>query len=198
MEHVTYYFSHYGYWAIFFVILFEDFGLPVPGELTLVTGSILAATGHFSLPLVLGLAFMGAVIGDNVGYLLGYYGGRRLIINYGRYVFITPQRFHKLEAFFLRYGDKIVTVARFINGLRQCNGIIAGISRMRQTKFLMYNAIGAALWVGVWGGAAYILGRRTKSIAVALAHLELLFLSVAGFLLIGWGIERLIKKHFKM
>ena len=105
-----------------------------------------------------------AVLGDNVGYWIGVRGGRRVVHRYGRYIFITPERLERAEKFFARRGNRIVVVARFIDGLRQLNGVIAGITAMPWRTFLIYNAIGAALWVGWWTTISYVLGTHLVAI----------------------------------
>src|SRR5215475_10900188 len=142
--------NHYGYLAVLGLVLIEDFGVPVPGETVLILAAVYAGAGRLNILLVALLGFCGAVLGDNIGFALGHFGGRPLAERYGRYVFLTPERLDKATTFFDRHGGKIIVIARFVEGLRQANGIIAGISGLRWTRFLVFNAIGAALWVGVW------------------------------------------------
>jgi membrane protein DedA with SNARE-associated domain len=78
----------------------------------------------------------------------------------GRYVFLTEERLAKAEYFFDRHGGKIIVVARFIEGLPQANGIIAGISGMRWRRFAAFNALGAALWAGTWMSLGYLAGNH--------------------------------------
>jgi membrane protein DedA with SNARE-associated domain len=155
------YLAQYGYGAIFISILLEDFGLPVPGETLLIAGSLLAAGGSLDITVLLITAWIAAVIGDNIGYAIGRYGGRRLVLRYGHHVLITRERLNHAEKFFQRHsGEAVVTLARFVAILRQLNGIIAGISEMRWYRFLLFNAVGAALWVCFWGFLTYELGSR--------------------------------------
>ncbi len=151
------YITQYGYWVIFFAIFLEDFGLPMPGETVLIICSLFAALGKLNIVLVGILGFSGAVLGDNTGFAIGHYGGRKIILSWGKYVFLTEKRLKKLEGYFRKRGGLIITVARFIQGLRQFNGIVAGISNVRWKKFILYNIIGAVLWVGMWVGAATLL-----------------------------------------
>jgi membrane protein DedA with SNARE-associated domain len=169
------YLKHYGYWVFFAGIFLESFGLPTPGETLLVVGGILAAQGHFNILLIMAIGFISAVLGDNVGYAIGFFGGRRLCVKHGKYLFLNEARLRKLEMFFEKYGSEIVIVARFISGLRQFNGIIAGIGKMRWRKFLFYNIIGAALWVVSWAGMAYLAGNQAKDLAHAFKRLEYFF-----------------------
>jgi membrane protein DedA with SNARE-associated domain len=150
----------YGYLAVFLGILLEDFGLPTPGETMLIAGSVMASRGSFNIFWLLAIAWLGAVIGDSIGYLIGATGGHRLLVRYGGRIGITLERLQKVEAFFARYGDIVIVFARFFVILRQFNGIVAGSLEMPWPRFFLYNAIGAALWVGFWGGLTYWLGRR--------------------------------------
>lgn len=154
------YLNHYGYWAIFGAIFLEDFGMPVPGETLLIAGALMASQGKMHIVQLLLAACVAAITGDNVGYAIGRFGGRRLVFRYGRYVFITEQRLSKAEKFFQRFGGVVVIVARFLAGLRQLNGIIAGTVKMSWWRFLTYNMLGAALWVGFWGILFYELGEK--------------------------------------
>lgn len=156
--------DQFGYVAVAGLVLIEDFGVPVPGETILILAAVDAGTGRLNVFLVGLLGFLGALLGDNIGFGIGHFGGRPLIERYGRYVFLTPERVAKATGFFDRHGGWIIIVARFIEGLRQANGIIAGISGIRWTKFLVFNAIGAALWVGVWTSVGYFSGSHINTI----------------------------------
>jgi membrane protein DedA with SNARE-associated domain len=150
----------YGYLAVFLGIFLEDFGLPTPGETMLIAGAILASHGSLNIYWLLLFAWIGAVIGDSIGFLIGATGGHKLLVRYGSRIGITQERLQKVEEFFARYGDIVIVFARFFVILRQFNGIVAGSLEMRWGRFVVYNAIGAALWVGFWGGLTYWLGRR--------------------------------------
>ena len=154
------YLEHYGYWAVFGAILLENFGLPVPGETLLIAGALLASRGKMHIVPLLVTACIAAVTGDNMGYAIGRFGGRRLVFRYGRYVLITEERLRKAEGFFGRYGGAVVVMARFLAVLRQLNGIVAGTVKMSWYRFLLYNMLGAALWVTFWGMLFYELGER--------------------------------------
>ena len=104
------------------------------------------------------IAFLAAATGDNVGFALGRLGGRRLLDRFGRYALLSPVRIDAASRWFERHGTKVVVVARFIEGLRQVNGLLAGISTMQWRRFVVFNAIGAALWVAAWTSAGYLVG----------------------------------------
>jgi len=160
--------EHYGYLAVGGFVLLEDFGAPVPGEILLISAAIFAGAGHLNIALVIAVAVLGAVIGDNIGYAVGRLGGRPLAERWGHFVFLTPARLDRAEAFFDAHGGKVVTVARFIEGLRQVNGLLAGIAGMGWLKFLGFNALGAVLWVGTWAGLGFVAGTHVVTIYTAI------------------------------
>jgi membrane protein DedA with SNARE-associated domain len=143
--------NSYGYLAVGGLLFLEDFGVPVPGETILIAAAVYAGAGQLNIVAVVSVGFLAAVLGDNVGFAIGHFGGRALVLRFGRYVFLTDQRLGNAEAFFTRHGGKVVTIARFVEGLRQANGIVAGLAGMPWRRFLVFNALGAAIWVGAWG-----------------------------------------------
>jgi membrane protein DedA with SNARE-associated domain len=110
-------------------------------------------------------------------------------------VFITEQRLVKLRALFARHGDGIIIIARFISGLRQLNGIIAGLARMKWHRFLVFNMIGAALWAGVWGGLSYMLGGSIQRLHRIFRQLEVVLLVLVLLLLVFLMVRLVLKKH---
>jgi membrane protein DedA with SNARE-associated domain len=166
---VTPYLDRYGYAAVVGALLLESLGLPLPGETTLIAGAALAAAGDLHLMPLLACAWLAAVVGDNLGYAIGRFGGRRLIVRYGAGIGITEDRFARVEAFFHRFGGGIVLIARFFVVVRQLNGLVAGTVGMGWWRFLTCNALGAALWVGAWGFGVYYFG-QTLGHVVARLH----------------------------
>lgn len=177
--------DHWGYAAVAFLLFVEDFGVPAPGETVLIAASVYAGAGRLNVVAVGVIGFLAAMLGDNVGFAIGHFGGRALALRWGRYVFLTEERLDKAEAFFNRHGGKIVTVARFIEGLRQANGIIAGITGMRWAKFLLFNALGAALWVGTWTSVGYFAGNHITGIYEAINRYALYLLAAAVVLVVA-------------
>ncbi|MGH6851916.1 MAG: DedA family protein, partial [Methylocella sp.] len=139
----------YGAAAVMVILTFESLGLPVPGESVLIFASVLAGRGELSLLFLMLAAWAGAVLGDNIGYLIGRRLGRAIILRYGAKIGINADRLNRVEAFFKRYGPVTVAFARFVNVLRQLNGIVAGTMKMEWKRFLFFNALGGALWVSV-------------------------------------------------
>jgi len=176
---------------VFLLVMVEDFGVPSPGETVLVIGAGAAATGMLNIWLVLLAAFLGAVIGDNIGYAVGRFGGRPLVLRVGSHVGITATRFDYAESFFRRFGEAIVMFARFVEILRQLNGIIAGVLGMHWARFLAYNALGAALWVGAWGAVGYFAGEHIHQVSAWFARFSWLALVLlVGALVVAWLVHR--------
>ncbi len=163
---------HYGAAAVTAVLTFESLGAPLPGESLLVFASVLAGRGEISLPLLMLSAWAGAVMGDNIGYLLGRRYGRGVILRYGARFGVNAERLAKVEAVFERYGPVTVAFARFVNVLRQLNGVVAGMLRMDWKRFLFFNALGGALWVTVWSFAGFYLGKHVANFAAVAQDLE--------------------------
>ncbi|RZU51778.1 membrane protein DedA with SNARE-associated domain [Krasilnikovia cinnamomea] len=150
--------DRWGYLAVGAVIGVESFGVPAPGQTIMMIAAVYAGAGRLNVFAVGLIAFVAAVLGDNIGYWIGKRGGRRVVNRFGKYILITPKRLEKAERFFAKRGSKVVVVARFVEGLRQLNGVIAGLTNMPWRQFLLYNAIGAALWCGWWTTVSYLLG----------------------------------------
>jgi membrane protein DedA with SNARE-associated domain len=187
--------DHYGYLAVVGLLFLEDFGVPVPGETILILAAVYAGTGRLNIFLVALLGFCGAVLGDNVGFAIGHFGGRRLVLRYGRYVFITPERLDRATVFFERHGGKVIIVARFIEGLRQANGIVAGITGMHWRRFLIFNAIGAALWVAVWTTLGYVSGSHIDTIYNAGVRYSTYLLVLLVIVVIGYLARRVVRRR---
>jgi membrane protein DedA with SNARE-associated domain len=187
--------TDYGVWAIVLLVFLEDFGVPVPGETVLIAGAVFAGAGQLNIVAV-GLAgFIAAVAGDNLGYAIGRFGGRALVDRWGKYVFLTPERLDKAENFFNRHGGKIITIARFIEGLRQANGLIAGIIEMHWLKFVAFNALGAALWVGTWVSVGYFAGQHITSVYNAITAYSLYAAIAAVVVIAAWIFLRVRKRR---
>ncbi|MFB7738969.1 DedA family protein [Streptomyces sp. NPDC056112] len=195
LAHLAPLLSHYGYWAVGAVVLVEDFGVPAPGETILIAAGVYAGAGQLDVVAVALIAFAAAVVGDNIGYLVGHLGGRPFVHRWGRYIFLTPERFAAAERFFGRHGGKIVVVARFIEGLRQANGIIAGTTGMHWLRFLAFNALGAALWVGLWVTLAYAAGTHIGTVYDEISRYQVYVLVALGVLVVALIVRHLLRRR---
>jgi membrane protein DedA with SNARE-associated domain len=187
--------DHWGYLAVAGLVMLEDFGIPVPGETILIAAAVYAGAGRLNVVTVGVVGVLAAVIGDNFGFAIGHFGGRALALRFGRYVFLTSERLDKAESFFERHGGKIIVVARFIEGLRQANGIVAGITGMHWRRFLAFNALGAALWAGVWVSVGYLAGTHITVIYDQVTRYSLYVLIALGVLVVAFIARHLLRRH---
>ncbi|MFJ6619355.1 DedA family protein [Kitasatospora sp. NPDC091335] len=182
--------DHYGYLAVALLVLLDNCGVPVPGQTVLVLASVYAGTGHLDFAAVLLIAAGAAALGNGLGYLVGRTGGRAFVHRWGRYVLLTPARMERADDFFARHGGKVVTVARFVDGLRQYNGVIAGTSEMPWRRFLPYNLLGAVLWTAVWGTFGYLAGAHIGTVYHTALRYQVWFAVGLGVLVAAFLLRR--------
>lgn len=194
LQPLTPFLDRYGYAAVVVLVGVEGLGIPLPGQFILIAAGVYAGLGQLNLALVLALGFLAAIGGDNAGYAIGRYGGRQLVDRFGRYVFLTDKRLNATEDFFERRGQLVVVIGRFVDGLRQASGIVAGLAHMRWRRYLAYNALGSILWVAVWVLTGYLAGSHIEPIYDAVVRYEKYFVAggagVAVALLVGWVLKR--------
>jgi membrane protein DedA with SNARE-associated domain len=188
LNFIRQYLAEYGYWTVAIALLLENAGLPVPGETILLTASFLAFSEHrLHLPYIILVGVCAATIGDNIGYLIGHYGGRPLLTRFGKYVLIREETIRRGEEMFRRYGAGLIFVARFIAGLRVIAGPVAGVLRMHWRKFAIFNFLGALLWVSVISGAGYLFGRHWERVGEIIKNVNVaVFVSAAVVIAFLW------------
>jgi membrane-associated protein len=147
-----------GYPLLFLIVMGESSGVPVPGETALITASILASRGKLQIELVIALAASAAIVGDNIGYVIGRKGGRWALERPGRFHRQRLQVLETGEPFFERHGPKAVFFGRFILGLRVWASWLAGATRMDWRSFVLWNALGGICWATAIGLLSYYLG----------------------------------------
>ena len=151
----------YGYLAVFVFVGVESLGVPVPGETMLVTAAIYAGTtGRLSIFWVIVASSAGAIVGDNIGYIIGRTGGYRLLKRYGRYIRLDENRLRLGQYLFDKHGSKVVFFGRFVSVLRIFAAFLAGVNRMHWRRFLIFNAAGGIVWSTIYGVAAFLLGKQ--------------------------------------
>jgi membrane protein DedA with SNARE-associated domain len=152
---------HYGYWAVAIALFLENAGVPVPGETVLLVASFLAFSQHdLRLGWIIVVATMAATLGDNLGFAVGYYGGRPLVARYQAFFRIQNKTLARGESLFARFGAATVFFARFVFGMRIIAGPLAGVLRMPWRTFLVFNFLGAALWVTAVSSAGFLFGQH--------------------------------------
>ncbi len=154
------FFIKHGYAVLFFGIALENAGLLLPGEIFLLAAGFLASTGSFRLPLVIAFGAAGAMVGDNLSYLLGRLGGKRLPRLYCKLTLGSADCVEKTRAYFTKRGGITVAFARFVVGVRALAAPLAGSTGMTYPRFLAYDALGAFLWAAFGAGFGYLFGSR--------------------------------------
>jgi membrane protein DedA with SNARE-associated domain len=192
LQLIEQYMLAYGYWAVFFGVMLENAGVPVPGETILLIAGYFASTGEFHLGLVMLIAATGAVIGDNIGFAIGHHFGRNVLLRVGRFFFLTPKRFEHMENYFERHGNKTILVARFITGLRVFAALLAGASRkMPWRVFFVYNVAGAVLWSVAITTLGYLFGQSLPLLIKWVGRSGTILLIVAVVIaVVAWRVQK--------
>ena len=159
------------------LILGESAGLPLPGETALIVAGGLAAAGQLSLPAVIAVAAISAIIGDMIGYTVGRRGGRKLLLREGRFSAHRRSAVAKADKYFEKYGVVTVFFARFVPGVRVVGAVAAGTTNMRLRSFAIANALGCITWATTVASVAYLVGPTGT-----------VFLIIAGFSIAGIGV----------
>ncbi len=157
--------QRYGYAASFVAVLGEGMGIPLPGGTLLIASALDAAKGGMNIGVLLVMVTLAAWLGNSIGYLIGRWGGRSLLEK----LRVNQQYLKRVEGLFDRRGGVIILIARFVDGLRQLNGIVAGILEMPWRTFTLYNVAGALLYVLAWGLGAFVL-EKDIHIIVGIVH----------------------------
>lgn len=187
--------DRYGYLAVVGMVFVESFGIPAPGQTLLIVGGFYAGAGRLNVVVVAVLGALAAVVGDSVGYVIGRLGGHRLVVRFGRFVLFTERRLAQVEGFFDRHGPQVVAAARFVDGARQFNGMVAGLAGMPWPRFLVFNALGAVLWAGIWTTVGYLAGSHVSAISERFHRYEVSVLIGVGCLVLGVLVYRLGRRR---
>jgi len=187
-EYVMPLIREHGLFAIGGITMIESMGIPAPGESAVIAGALYAATTHeFGIVPLVASAAAGAILGDNIGYLIGRGVGFRLIRRYGRKIGLTEARIKLGRYLFKCHGSKVVFFGRFIAVLRTFAALLAGANQMDWRHFLIANALGGLSWASLYGFGAYVLGYEVRRLegplAIGLGILAALAVGTIIFLL---------------
>jgi membrane protein DedA with SNARE-associated domain len=159
----------YGYLVVFLLVMIESIGVPVPGETALIVGALYAgSTGKLEIWGVIAAAVAGAIIGDNIGYAVGRYGGAKFLLRHGHKIRLHEGRLKIGIWLFRRHGGKVVFWGRFVSILRTWAAFLAGVNQMQWRRFLVFNAAGAIAWATAYGVAYYVFGDVLKRLSTAI------------------------------
>lgn len=189
-------FSKYGYWVVFFGVMLENAGTPIPGETVLLFAGFLAYHGKVDLVPSILVAIAGATIGDSVGFLIGLLGGRAFVDRFIRRFPVARKSFDYSQELFLKYGQWAVFTGRFITGLRMFAGILAGLFRMRYRRFFFFNFTGATVWAIAVTYVGFLFGNSWQLVEQHLVEVdEIVMAAVLAAVLIGVTSYYLRKKR---
>lgn len=164
--------DRYGYAAVAGLVMAEGVGLPTPAVTILVAAAVYAGAGHLNLAALVAVAMLAASAGDNIGYGVGRVAGKPALVRWGRFVRLTTHRVHRVEEFFCHGGGALVPVARFVDGVRQTNGLIAGAIGMPWRRYAVLDALGAVLWTTAWTALGYTAGSHIGAVYATARHYE--------------------------
>lgn len=178
-----------GYPGIFLLMAMESSIIPVPSELVMPPAGYLIHQGRMDwLPAILAGAF-GSLAGAYANYYAAHYLGRPLILKYGRYVLIPPDKFQRVEAFYLQHGEISTFIGRLLPVIRHLISIPAGVAGMNHLRFSLYTLLGAGLWCSILTWIGYAIGQN-QELVVAWSHRALLWVVLASCCLVTWYIWR--------
>ena len=159
----------YGYLVVFLLVMLESIGLPVPGETALIGAALYAgSTGKLEIWGVIAVAIAGAIIGDNIGFSIGRYGGAKLLLRHGHRIGLHEGRLKIGIWLFRRHGGKVVFWGRFVSILRTYAAFLAGTNQMAWGRFLVFNAAGAVVWATAFGVAYYVFGSALQKLSTTI------------------------------
>jgi len=182
-----------GYPLVFALIAIETMGIPVPGETALITAAILASRGRLQIEIVIALAALAAILGDNVGFAIGRKLGRRVFVAPGPLYSHRRRVIAVGEPFFDRHGPKAVFLGRWVSGLRITAAWMAGINRMSWPTFVFYNALGGIAWATSIGLLAYFAGHSAERIVQVAGIGGAIAVVIAGVAL--WWVLRMRRRR---
>jgi len=166
------------------MIALESAGLPLPGETILIGAAIYARINEvIDLQFVVFAAASGAIIGDNLGYLIGYKFGYSALRRYGPRLGLSLQKQRLIQYLFYKWGGLVVLFGRFITLLRVFAALMAGASHVPFLRFFIYNALGGILWATCFGYGAYILTENFEKVQTPTAKILFVLLLIGLFVI---------------
>lgn len=154
----------WGYIGIFLLMTIESSFIPFPSEIVLIPAGYLAHQGELNLGMIMGAALGGSMLGAFINYFLAFFLGRKILLRYGKYFFISKQSMEKMDRYFLKHGAISTFIGRLIPGIRQLISIPAGLSKMSLVTFSTYTALGAGIWALILVMLGYFIGENQDMI----------------------------------
>lgn len=188
--------EHFGYPGVFVLIMLESTLVPIPSEFVMpLAGSLAATKSEFSLPVILVINSVAAMVGSGLCYWLGVVGGRPFLAKYGKYFLVSQHEIARTETFFARHGKKTILISRFLPGIRHVISVPAGIARMPLPGFFLQTFLGATIWGGVLILLGYYLGINWKSFSNTLDRVDLPIKIILVLALVALGIRFVVRRR---
>jgi membrane protein DedA with SNARE-associated domain len=174
----------WGYLGIFIMMAIESSFIPFPSEIVLIPAGYLASKGDMNVVYIMSSALAGSLIGSFINYYLALTLGRRFLLKYGRYFFISEETLLKMESYFKKHGHISTFTGRLIPGVRQLISIPAGLAKMNLMEFSLFTLLGAGIWAFILTFLGYFLGQNEDLInqylkEITMTVIILLFIMVA-------------------
>jgi len=185
---IIHFISSLGYFGVFLLMTLESALIPIPSEVTMPFAGSLVASGAFNFWLVVIVGTLGNLFGSLLAYWLGWWGQeavvRKLIVNYGKYLFISEHEYDRSERWFKNHGELIVFVSRVLPVLRTFISLPAGVSKMNRKRFILYTTVGCFIWSVVLTQIGVVLGNNWNSLEVYFRKFDLVIVGIAALVVI--------------
>jgi membrane protein DedA with SNARE-associated domain len=184
-----------GYPVVFALIMLESTLVPIPSELVMPFAGFMAWKGEFSLPVILVINSLGALVGSGICYWIGVVGGKPFLVKYGKYFLVSQHEIARTEAFFARHGKKTILIGRFLPVIRHIISVPAGIARMPLPGFFLQTFLGATIWGGVLIVLGYYVGANWEVLSSTLKRVDHVIGAILVLALVAFGIRFVVRRR---
>jgi membrane protein DedA with SNARE-associated domain len=184
-----------GYPGVFVLITLESTLVPIPSELVMPFAGFMASQGEFSLPVILLINSVAALLGSGLCYWIGVVGGKPFLVKYGKYFLVRQHDIVRTEAFFARHGKKTILIGRFLPVVRHVISVPAGIARMPLPAFFLQTFLGSTIWGGALIVLGYFVGSNWETFAKPLKRVDLLIGVILVLGLVALGIRFVVRRR---
>jgi len=178
-----------GYPGIFILMAMESSVIPIPSELVMPPAGYLAQQGTMNVAVAILCGTAGSLVGAYANYFAAHYLGRPLLLKYGRYIWITEEKFAKVETFFHRHGEISTFIGRLLPVVRHLISLPAGLAGMHHWKFSLYTLLGAGIWVTVLTAIGWFIGRE-EALIMKYSHQAVVGVVIFSIVLIAVYVRR--------
>jgi membrane protein DedA with SNARE-associated domain len=184
-----------GYLGLFLAMMLESAGVPIPSEVVLPFAGFLAASGKFSLILVIVVATTANLTGALIFFTIGYFGGTRFLRKYGHFLFIREKEISRMERWLDRHGGKVAFFSRMLPGVRTYSSLVIGSGRSKLWTFITYTFLGSVIWNSIWAYLGYYTGSRWEIFGPYVRKFDYLILGLVIAYIVIFFIRHFRKKN---